>query len=239
MPKGWTALAWRRTGAHLTCGCLLLLAGAGRATETPYSPDPKGFIRDWLIIGPYPSTNAGAEPTGFADDLLTAQGGEANVEPYPGLRDSATFVADKAKLIAGIGSTNQWGFTETRNFDIQWEPLHWTDASPVVDLNDRFAPIKDHMVAYAACRVVSPGPQKVQVRLGSDDDYKLYVNHAFIGGLSVCRGTTPDSNIHLVDLQKGANLILLKVVDRIGGHGFCLAITDTKGEVLTANPRKK
>ncbi len=233
---------------HLRPGSLLLAAlvcaaAGGLAGDTTSAPDKDGFIRDWLLIGPYPSYKTDAGPPGFGDDLLANQGGELVVEPFAGLSDKATFIADKAKLIAGIGSTNEWGFTDSKTVDIAWKELQWTESTPVISLDDRFGEFKDHLVAYVACYVISPFDRKIQVRLGSDDDYKLWVNHEYIGGETICRGAAPNSTIHVAELRKGVNLLLLKVVDRTNGHAFCLAITDTQGapcddlKITTENPK--
>lgn len=228
-------------------GMLLgLFAAKPCSGEEIHGLDAKGFIRDWLIIGPYPSYASATKPRGFTDDLLKNLGGESAVEPYAGMSDKAVFVADKSKLIAKIGAVNEWGVTETRTVDVGWEELHWREEDKtVISLDKRFGEIRDHLVAYAACYIISPGPQKVQFRLGSDDGYKLYVNHTYVGGLSICRAARPDDNIHNVSLVKGTNPVLLKVVDRVGGHGFCLAVTDPKGKpcknlkIILTNPKVK
>ncbi len=225
---------WR---AWLLAALSLGLAAAGPAAES-YPLNPDHFIVDWLVGGPYPSYEATPAPTGFAEDLLANLGGEAKIEPYAGQQDKAVFIADKAKLIAGIGSTNEWGFTETKTFDVAWRELHWQadqakkESPDIVSLDNQFSPINDNLVAYVACYLVSPGELKVQFRLGSDDGYKLWVNHEYVGGLDICRGIKPDDNIHLVQLHKGLNPVLLKVVDRRYGHGFCLAVTDGKGNSI-------
>ena len=83
---------------------LVLVAAALQAA----SPDAKGFLRDWLIGGAYPSYQVNGIDRGFRDDPCD----EANLRPFEGMKDTALFKADKSKLIAGIGSTNEWGYTE-------------------------------------------------------------------------------------------------------------------------------
>ncbi|NOY81275.1 MAG: hypothetical protein GXP31_09755 [Kiritimatiellaeota bacterium] len=226
-----------------------LLFAVVEARAGTYRPDREGFIRDWLVIGAYPSYAAEPRPRGFTDDLLKNLGGETAVEPYAGMQDRAVFEADRSKLIAGIGSTNAWGFTKTKVYDIEWKEFHWVEpgkrAAPIIDLDGLFQETKDNVVAYAACYLVSPRSQKVQFRIGSDDGYKLWVNHVYIGGLSICRAVQPNANIHTVELKKGTNLVLLKIVDRRYGHAFCLAVTDTRGrpctnlKVVLDNPKAK
>ncbi|NMA47094.1 MAG: hypothetical protein GX945_11105, partial [Lentisphaerae bacterium] len=75
----------------------------------------QGWIADWLIGGPFPSYQVNDRGTGLETDYLD---GEATFRPFPGLTQSALFKADRAKLIAQVGSTNEWGFTEDRTFPV-------------------------------------------------------------------------------------------------------------------------
>jgi hypothetical protein len=83
------------------------------------SLDSEGFITDWIIIGPYP--NYISDNNGLDTDFLNS---ESNIKPYPGLKSKSVFIADKTKLIAGIGSTNEWGFIKTKTFNIKWKKSH-------------------------------------------------------------------------------------------------------------------
>ena len=207
--------------------------------------DKEGFVRDWLIAGPYPNPPAEPEPLGFASDLLKHLGGEAKVIPYPGMRDQSKFVADKAKLIAGIGSTNVWGFKETRLLAVTWQPLHLEGESPIVPLDGRFGEIRDWLAVFAACWVNSPSDRNVHLCVGSDDGYKLYLNHEFLGGFTGSRAAARDQNVHPARLRPGLNLVLMKITDRIGSHAFCLRITDVRSRpyddlrALVSHPRAK
>jgi hypothetical protein len=225
--------------------CFLFFTIPTMAAETVYRPDSHGFIRNWLILGPYPSYKTEGGPAGYDDDLLKKLGGELKVEPFIGLKDEAVFVADKGKLIAGIGSTNEWGFTETKTVPVEWRELHWTQEKPVIDIYNQFGDFRDNIVSYVACYVILPKDQTVQIRLGSDDDYKLFVNHEYIGGLMTNRAAEPNSNIHIVKFNRGSNLVMLKVVNRSAGYQFCLAVTDGKGlpisgmEIRLEDPKVK
>ncbi len=231
-----TRSRWRLGLIALTVSAILLLCMSARAqtadsAQQAYPLDEDGFVRDWLVGGPYPNPQGEPESEGFAKDLLAHLGGEANLLPYAGMSDEATFVAEKAELIAGAGATNEWGFTETRTIPVTWQPLHWEDESPIISLDGRFGEIHDWLAAFAACWIQSPTDRTVHFRIGSDDGYKLYVNHELLGGLSIARAADRDQNVHPGQLHKGLNLILLKVTDRTGNHAFCLRITDSRGRV--------
>ena len=139
--------------ALLFCAAVANMGGLAAAQPEAFAPDEEGFIRDWLIAGPYPNPRAEPEPKGFTDDLLPHLGGEANVIPYAGMADEAVFVADRARLIAGIGATNEWGFTETRTFPVVWTPLQWREDDPIISLDGRFGEVRDWLAAFAACWV--------------------------------------------------------------------------------------
>ncbi len=214
----------------VTSAYAALSACAASPSNHSYPLDPEGFIRHWLIAGPYPNPPADPEPRGFSDDLLKHLGGEANIVPYAGLTDKAVFVADKAKLIAGAGATNAWGFTTTKTFTVTWTPLHWEQEDPIISLDKRYEQVNDWIATFAACWIESPTDRAVQLRAGSDDGYKLYLNHELLGGLSLARAAKRDQNIHPARLHKGLNLVLLKITERTGGHAFCLRITDGRGK---------
>ena len=210
-----------------------------------YKLDQAGFIRDWLIGGAYPDYQLDGKQQGYEDDFLQKLGGEAQAEPYPGLMDQAEFKADKAKLIAGIGSTNEWGYTETRTLPVVWRNVHWRQAKPEIVLDKMFLPVDDYIVAYAFCYINSPAARKIKVRIGSDDDHKVWLNGKLLGGANKSQAVIPDNFIYEAELQRGLNRLLLKVVDRTLGYGFCLALSDTANlplrdvTVMTDDPRRE
>lgn len=204
----------------LLCLTLLLNAEPGTATE-------KGFIRDWLISGPYPSYQVNGKGTALNTDFLK---GEAEAEPYPGLKRTSTFLADKSKLIAGIGSTNEWGFIETKSFDATWKARSFLN--DIIILDKMFLPVDDYFAVYAVCWLEVPDAVDAVLRVGSDDDHKLFLTGKEIGRQPSSQGVAPDTFRYLVRLEAGINRILLKVVDRTHGCGFCLAVTDRAGKPL-------
>lgn len=200
----------------------------------------QGWIADWLIGGPFPSYQIGDRGSGFDTDCL---GGEATFRPFPGMKQPVRFLADRGKLIAGIGSTNEWGFSESRTFPAVWRTMHF-ERPERIELNGCFAPIDDHFVYYAACWIEAPEACKVKFRLGSDDDHKLYVNGRLIGSAASSQDIIPDNFIYSGELKRGLNSLMLKVVDRTAGTGFCLALSDARNKPLaclrihTDDPRR-
>ena len=204
----------------LLCLTLCLSAAPGTVTE-------KGFVRNWLISGPYPSYQVNGKGTALDTDFLN---GEAEAKPYPGLRKKSTFLADKAKLIAGIGSTNEWGFTETKSFDADWKACSFSE--DIIMLDKKFLPIDDYFATYALCYLEVPNAMDAVLGVGSDDDHKLFLNGKMVGRQYSSQGAVPNNFRYPVRLEAGINRILLKVVDRTHGCGFCLTVMDRSGKPI-------
>ncbi len=204
---------------------LLLLFLLGSLTAA--APDEAGFIRDWLIAGPYPSYVVNGRDTGLESDPV----GEKTVRPYPGLKDRAVFKADVAKLIAEEGGANEWGFRADHEVEVVWTPRHTDEFRLMVD--GFFDPIEDHFVFYAACYIESPVDREVKFRIGSDDYHRLLVNGSAVGESATSQGVRKDGFIYKTRLRRGLNPVLLKVVDVINHCGFCLAVSDLDDKPLT------
>jgi len=211
---------------------LLLVLAIPAAAEEAMTLDRQGFIHDWLIGGPYPSYEVNGAEQGLNDDLLIKNGGEAVCAPYPGMKEEVTFKADVAKLIAGIGSTNEWGFKENKTLGVTWKPFH--GSTPVSYLDPQFfTPIKEHFVYYLVCYLESPEAQAVKLRIGSDDDNKVWLNGILVGQAAKAQGAAPDTFIYPATLKNGINRLLVKIVNRTGGTGFCVAVSDRQDRPLT------
>lgn len=112
----------------------------------------------------------------------------------------------------------------------RWQPTRSADRNAVINLGSYIEP-KDYTTAYAACFVTVPEERQVQIRLGSNDWAKLWVNgelrlnsHPAQG-----RGVLVDDDIIPVTLPKGTSRLLLKVSNLAKSWGFCLRITDPNG----------
>jgi len=112
--------------------------------------------------------------------------------------------------------------------DCKWEKINFPHSQVDLSLFD----YSENIIAYAACYIDSPEDMDVKLKLGSDDGYKLWLNHRPIGELNTCRGLFVDSNIHRVTLRKGMNVLLLKITQDIGGFAFCLRFTDLNDKMV-------
>jgi hypothetical protein len=193
------------------------------------SAGPDGFIRDWLVCGPFPSTGGreNAQKAGWNIDYLTPTGGEAGTVPQPGKSYRAEFKED------------EHAYWENATIDIPWR--RYVSPEDYIDLGKTFlredvhgldfAPVQ-FIIGYAACNLVSDKDQQVTFTIGSDDGYKIYLNHVLVAQNRVYRGAEKDNDKHSIRLRKGNNLLLLKVDQDIGGYGFYLRLLDSSGKPL-------
>ncbi len=74
--------------------------------------------------------------------------------------------------------------------------------------------------SYFAKRVVLPSPRKLELSLGSDDGFALFVNGKQVAAREVDRGAAPDQDKIPVELPGGASTVVLKIVNTGGPGGF-------------------
>jgi len=220
----------------LSCVIAVIMTVAWPLHAETYRLNKQGFITDWLIRGPYPNyqtdTSAATGGMGFDTDFLVKSGGETQAVPRIGTPEKVEFVADFSKLVAGLAATNEWGSRQTAAVNVDWQPLHLKPGENTVTLDKKFGQYDDYIVIYAACTVYSPNEQQIKVRVGSDDDNKVWLNGQLIGSANSSQGIIPDNFIYAAKLKKGLNRLLVKVVDRTGGFGFCLGLSDDKNVPL-------
>lgn len=193
------------------------------------SVSQEGFIRDWLVCGPFMGGGRDTEDqnVGWDVDYLTPTGGELETTPKPDTIYHAEFKETK------------YAYWQAATFDVSWRryvsPEDYVDLGKTFVRNDvkglDFAPAQ-FVVGYAACTIDSPTEQDVVFTIGSDDGYKLYLNHKLLAANRVYRGATKDEDKVPVHLRKGKNLLMLKIEQDVGGYGFFLRILDKNSKPL-------
>ncbi len=196
-----------------------------------YQTDKEGFVRNWLVAGPFPNEPETGKPLGYDADYLAGIGGESKARPYAGLViKDVVFRADKGKLVAKVGATNAWGYTEDKTIDVVWKEIYNKETSPIMNLNSLHKDFADYYVSYLAAYVECPDERDVQIGIGSDDGFKLWVNGKLSGEFAGCRPAVIDDNLVKVHFIKGMNRILLKVMDLTGDSGAVVKIADGAGK---------
>lgn len=181
-------------------------------------PDKQGFIRNWLVMGPFP--NPGSRITGiyqgFKTDYLKPLGGELNIKPQ-------------------IGQKFSFYNKSLQNNDLAegqiltWKKLN-TSGSQINFLNFFGGSFN---VAYATCYINMPQTRKVKISIGSDDGCKVYLNHKLVINEPKHRNAKPDQNQADVVLKKGLNLLLVKIDNSVNGWKFYLRLLDSTGKPVT------
>jgi serine/threonine protein kinase/WD40 repeat protein len=149
-----------------------------------------GGIQDWLVLAPFRL----GEQDDFADDL--------NKQQLP----------EEADLDPSAGAVVQ----------VESEKLTWqraTISDCVLDFQKLTSP-EDHCLAYAVTHIYSDAPRKgVRLLVGSDDLAKIYFNGKSVYEFTGVRSAIPADDEVLVDLQKGKNVLVCKVIDEWQGWG--------------------
>ena len=82
---------------------------------------------------------------------------------------------------------------------------------------------------YGTLSFDSPTTRQAQLRIGTDDKVRVWLNDEEVWTLNVRRGAVADDDIIPVELKEGTNTVLIKVCQTISGWGFFFRITDTEG----------
>lgn len=187
-------------------------------SHTP-AGDEDGFIRNWLVCGPFPNYLADDETDyedhsklcwGYAHDFLKEWGGEVEVAPVEGM---------ECEYASGLRWRNEQMQRQYGGKNVRWQkheaPGH------LVDFEQMFPPAEDS-VAYAYCEIDSPSDRKAVLTVGSDDGIKIWLNHELVHDNHVGRAIAKDEDLVSVGFKKGRNKLLVKVDQGSGGWGFCL-----------------
>ena len=194
----------RATSWVLGLALLLLVVAAAAAEDKPGVND-EGFIQRWLVLAPIP----------FADNQ---SGGDALAKEQ---------LKDEAKLKPKAGDKVKIGDKE----------LGWKEhvcKEHLLDFNAILDAVTEDSVAYAVTFVVAPDELKnVKMKTGSDDQAKVYLNGKEVFKYTEARAADKDQDSTEVTLQKGVNVIVVKVVNEKMDWSFCVRFTDKDDKPLT------
>lgn len=171
--------------------------------------DEPGFIDHWLVIGPFPNPGERPDNAGFNVDYLKEYGGEAGHTPTKGM-----------EIKDANGNTFKWQQYEGTSTDISFFAIEGLGLEPQ----------QEDILCYVACWLDSDADKEVELRIGSDDGYKLWVNHKLVGEQNVYRSMEMDQETYKVKLNKGQNLVLIKITQDWGEYEFMFRVVDSEGK---------
>jgi hypothetical protein len=161
----------------------------------------QGFIHDWLVLVPI---RLEADQRGAKGLERQQLAGEANLRPRAG---EHVLVGDK---------------------DLSWKAHH--ENEPVLDFNRLVGDWCPDHVAYAVCYVISEVERNdLLLQVGSDDQAKVYLNGQEIYKYVLARGVEALDPVGPVNLRKGTNVLILKVVNENFGWQGCARFVDREG----------
>jgi tetratricopeptide (TPR) repeat protein len=99
-----------------------------------------------------------------------------------------------------------------------------------VDLDEIFGGNTDNATAYAWTRFTCAAECAAELRIGSDDQVKVWLNEKEAHVYPRPRLAVMDEDVVPVRLKTGENHLLVKICNRTRGYGFYLRITDPKGQ---------
>jgi CubicO group peptidase (beta-lactamase class C family) len=165
------------------------IAMEGSAVYRELRPDV--FMTDWLVCGPFTveaPTEAPEEPEltkkAFTHDFLTEHGGEAQVEPAPGMTH------------------------HLRGKELSWQ--HVTSPREFVSFVDLYG-MRTEAAAYAYAEIEMPTPAHAVLGLGSDDAVKVWLNGELVHSNWAFRLFVADQDQVPLPLRQGRNRLLIKV----------------------------
>ncbi|MCB0301242.1 MAG: hypothetical protein KDE52_14390, partial [Calditrichaeota bacterium] len=112
-----------------------------------------------------------------------------------------------------------------------WQPANDGFMDGYINLQSQFQPYT-WAVAYAWTYVYASEEQKVQIRLGTDETCKLWLNDDLIWQHYLKEDAKLDRDLVTVVLRPGYNKLLLKITNTDFDWGFYLRITGENGDGL-------
>ena len=115
-----------------------------------------------------------------------------------------------------------------KNGKVRWVQAQDGTFDGYIDLKELLIP-STWGVAYGYLSFRCPSARQAQLRIGTDDDTKVWLNNEEIWVRNERRGAVTDNDIIPVELRGGTNTVLIKVYQSVSGWGFFFRITDSEG----------
>lgn len=112
-----------------------------------------------------------------------------------------------------------------------WTSIVTAHSDGYVDLDAHFEE-NEHVCAYAFAEIVVKTDREAVLKVGSDDGVIVWVNGEQVHSKLVPRGFTPEEDSVPIQLKKGSNRVLVKVIEISGGWGFAARLFGLDGKPL-------
>jgi WD40 repeat protein len=210
-PKIWEAATvrqvalWQREEKDATQRLAVLQREQNAAAERRRAlhANDVGAICRWLVLAPIP----------FGDRVTGAVALEKKQ------------IASEASLRPQAGERVKVG-----DWELVWAMQQMDDY--VIDFNQFLGEMTERSVAYAVCYVESEAAQSgLLMKVGSDDESKIYLNGKEIYRRDSRRSFVPDQDVvRDVELRVGRNVLVFKVVNDHGEWLGSVHLTDAAGQ---------
>jgi hypothetical protein len=184
------------------------------APQDSFSPDKDGFVRHWLVLAPIP-VEEGAGSSEIDKEQVT---GEGDLKPKAG---------DK---------------TKASGKELAWK-VHQAKESHIDFLESFGADRGEDVAAYAVAYLCSDAEMKgLKLAIGSNDQCKVWFNGKVVVKVDETRTLEADQNTVDVTLNKGCNVLVMKVINEKNNWQACARLLKdgkpvTGYKVCAAPPR--
>ena len=162
------------------------------APQQPAAPDSEGFIRNWLVLAPI---------------AIEGDQGASEID--------REFLKGEAAITPKAGDVVKVGL----------DPMTWTaHQAPefYVDFLQAFGKARgEYVAAYAVAYVIADADTKATLALSTNDQGKAWLNGKQVFKFSETRTLEKDTDKVEVALNKGQNVLVLKVVNEVNNWQAC------------------
>jgi beta-galactosidase len=159
------------------------------------APQTYQTLGTWKVLGPYTASTANGETT-----VNTVYAGEQDA------------------IEGGENPNNTHRTTDGKLLD--WRKVVNADKNGFIDLRKAFPEADELAVAYVTKSITSAGNQTAVLRLGVDFWMEAWLNGKSIVKVTQAHQKRENEYVLQVPLQKGENILTLKVASGRGGFGF-------------------
>ena len=186
--------------AHLLAAWIGMAVMSGQQPAT-FALDADGFIRNWLVLAPI----AVQEDSGATEIDKEQIDGEAAVKPKAG-----------DALNVG-GKIVTWTAHQTSDYFIDFRQSFGAERG-------------EDAAGYAVAYLIADEPATVKLSVGSNDQFKLWVNGRQTLKFAEGRTLEKDTEFTDITLAKGQNVLVFKVINEKNNWQGCARITTKDGK---------